>query len=62
MTPKRMNTAPRPGDTVPDAELPNHEGKPVRLASLTRPGQLDLSERPGRGPTARDIQSVEDAP
>lgn len=36
-----MSRIPQAGDQFPDAELPNHEGKPVRLSSLTRPGLLD---------------------
>jgi cold shock CspA family protein/peroxiredoxin len=29
------------GDRFPDVELPSHEGKPLRLSQLTRPGLLD---------------------
>ncbi|HEU5101597.1 MAG TPA: redoxin domain-containing protein, partial [Roseiflexaceae bacterium] len=29
------------GDRFPDVELPSHEGTPVRLSRLTRPGLLD---------------------
>jgi peroxiredoxin/cold shock CspA family protein len=36
-----MTTNLRTGDRFPDVELPNHEGKPVRLSQLTRPGLLD---------------------
>lgn len=31
----------RTGDRFPDVELPNHEGRSVRLSSLTRSGLLD---------------------
>lgn len=29
------------GDRFPDATLPDQNGRPVRLASLTRPSQMD---------------------
>ena len=36
-----MTTNLRTGDRFPDVELPSHEGKPLRLSQLTRPGLLD---------------------
>ena len=36
-----MTTNLRIGDRFPDVELPSHEGKPLRLSQLTRPGLLD---------------------